>query len=113
MHELTLCRNLVGIIEQEAIRQSFQRVETVRMEIGVLSCVEPEALRFCFGTVTRGTVAEGARLEIIMMPAEAQCRDCGAERAVDRWGTACQACGSHQLDLHGGDRMRIKDMEVH
>ena len=31
------------------------------MEIGVLSCVEPEALRFCFGTVTQGTVAEGAR----------------------------------------------------
>ena len=113
MHELTLCRNMVEIIEQEAVRQSFQRVETVRMEIGALSCVEPEALRFCFGTVTRGTVAEGARLEIIMTPAEARCRDCGAERAVDRWGTACRACGGHRLDLRGGDRMRIKDMEVH
>ncbi len=113
MHELTLSRNMVEIIEREAVRQSFQRVETVRMEIGALSCVEPEALRFCFGTVTRGTVAEGARLEIIVMPAEARCRDCGAEHAVDRWGAACQACGSHLLDLNGGDRMRIKDLEVH
>jgi len=113
MHELTLCRNMVEIIEREAVSQIFQRVETVRMEIGVLSCVEPEALRFCFGTVTRGTLAEGARLEIVMMPADARCRDCGAERAVDRWGTACQDCGSHQLDLCGGDRIRIKDMEVH
>ena len=48
MHELTLCRNMVEIIEQEAVLQSFQRVETVRMEIGMLSCVAPEALHlFC------------------------------------------------------------------
>ena len=113
MHELTLCRNMVDIIEQEAILQSFQRVETVRMEIGVLSCVEPEALHFCFDTVSRGTVAEGARLEIVMMPAQARCRDCGAEHTVDQWGTACHACGGYRLDLCGGDRMRIKDMEVH
>ena len=113
MHELTLCRNMVEIIEREAVSQSFQRVETVRMEIGVLSCVEPESLRFCFGTVTRGTVAEGARLEIAVTPAEARCRECGAESAVDQWGTACQACGSHRLDLCGGNRIRIKDMEVH
>ena len=61
MHELTLCRNMVEIIEQEAILQSFQHVETVRMEIGVLSCVEPEALRFCFDTVTPGGRSPRAR----------------------------------------------------
>lgn len=113
MHELTLCRNMVEIIEQEAVLQAFRRVDTVRMEIGVLSCVEPEALRFCFDTTTRGTVAEGARLEIVVVPAEARCRDCGAEGAVERWGDACRSCGGHRLDLRGGDRTRIKEMEVH
>ncbi len=113
MHELALSHSMVEIIEREAVLQAFERVETIRLEIGVLTCVEPEALRFCFDTATRGTVAEGARLEIIAVPAEASCRDCGAERAIRRWGTACTACGGHRLDVHGGDQMRIKDLEVH
>lgn len=113
MHELTLCHSLVEIIEQEAVLQSFQRVETVRLEIGALSCVEPEALRFCFDTATQGTVADSARLEIITVPAEARCRDCDAEQSFHRWAAACTACGGHRIDVRGGDQMRIKELEVH
>lgn len=112
MHELTLCQNMVEIIEREAVLQAFERVEAVRLEIGALSCVEPEALRFCFDTATHGTVAEGAELEIIAVAAEARCRDCGAEQAFRRWGAGCAACGGHRLDVRGGTEMRIKDLEV-
>jgi hydrogenase nickel incorporation protein HypA/HybF len=113
MHELALSHNMVEIIKREAILQAFQRVETVRMEIGMLSCVEPDALRFCFDTATKGTVAEGARLEIITVAAQVLCEDCGARGEIDRWGVACHACGSHRLEIRGGDQMRIKDLEVH
>ena len=113
MHELALCNGMVEIIEREAVQQAFQRVETVRLEIGALSCVSPEALRFCFDTVTRDTIAAGARLEIDTVPAEARCRDCGAVRAVYEWGTDCPACGGHRLELRGGDQMRIKNLEVY
>lgn len=112
MHELVLSHSLVEIIEREAILQDFEWVETVRLEIGVLTCVEPEALKFCFDASTKGTVAEGARLEIISVPAEASCRDCGTKRAIRVWGAACTACGGHRLDVHGGDQLRIKDLEV-
>ena len=112
MHELALCQNVIEIIEREAVLQSFARVEAVRLEIGMLSCVEPEALRFCFDSATHGTVAEGAELEIIAVPAEARCRDCGAEQAFRHWAAECTACGGHRLDVRGGNQMRIKDLEV-
>lgn len=113
MHELALCHSMVQIIEQQAALQDFQRVEIVRLEIGALTCVEPEALRFCFDTVTRGTLAEGAAIDIVTVPAVARCRDCGAEQTIHRWSTACSSCGGYRLDIRGGDRMQIKEMEVH
>ena len=113
MHELALSHNMVEIIEREAALQAFRRVETVRLDVGVLTCVEPEALRFCFDTVTRGTVADGARLEIFTVPARASCRDCGSEQEFDRRGAACPECGGYRLDLHGGGDVRIKELEVH
>ena len=113
MHELALSQNMVEIIEREARLQTFGRVETVRLEIGLLSCVEPEALRFCFDTVTRGTVADGALLEILTVPADACCRDCSAEFKISRRASPCPQCAGYRLDVQGGDQMRIKDLEIH
>jgi hydrogenase nickel insertion protein HypA len=68
MHEMSLCESILQICEDEARRQGFKRVTRVRLEIGRLSGAEPEAMRFSFDAVTRGSLAEGAVLEIIDMP---------------------------------------------
>jgi hydrogenase nickel incorporation protein HypA/HybF len=71
MHEMALCESVLKILEEEAAKQRFDRVESVRLEVGRLSHVEPEAMRFCFEAVTRGTLADGARLEILRPAGEA------------------------------------------
>lgn len=68
MHELSLTYEIRKIIEEYAEVHSFQRVRTVRIEVGELSAVEPESIRFCFDVVMRGSVAEGATLEIRQTP---------------------------------------------
>ncbi len=65
MHEMALCRGVVQILEEQAKAQAYSRVKTVWLEIGPLTTVEPEALRFCFDVATRGTPAENAKLDII------------------------------------------------
>ena len=64
MHELSLAEGVLDLIEETARREGFSRVHGVWLEIGRQSAVEPEAMRFCFDAVVRGTLAEGARLEI-------------------------------------------------
>ena len=70
MHEMSLCESIVQILEDNAKSQGFAKVKTVWLEIGGLSGVEPEAMRFSFDAVTRGTLADRARLEIIEVPAK-------------------------------------------
>ena len=50
----------------------------VRLEIGQLAAVMPDAMRFCFDVCARNTVLEGAALEIVEIPGRALCDDCGA-----------------------------------
>jgi hydrogenase nickel incorporation protein HypA/HybF len=61
MHELALTREIVDIVCKAA---NDRRVHKVTLEIGRLSCVMPESIEFCFDVVARGTLAEGAHLEI-------------------------------------------------
>ena len=65
MHELSLAGSAVELIEATARREGFSRVRVVWMEIGALSCVEPDALRLAFEAAARGSCAEHARLELI------------------------------------------------
>ena len=112
MHEMALCESLIGVIEDQAGVHDYQKVKTVFLEVGALACVEPEALRFSFDLVTRGTLAEGAALEIIETKPEAWCFTCGHAVPVRQRFDPCPDCGSYQLQLSGGDELRIKELEV-
>lgn len=112
MHEMALCEGVLQIIAEEARRQKFTRVRTVRLEIGVLVHVEPDAMRFCFDAVSRGTIAEAARFEVIDVPGEAWCMRCSKSVSVARRFDPCPACGGYQLQVTAGDDLRVKDLEV-
>ncbi len=112
MHEMSLCENLLQILEQQAEPQAYTRVKTVWLEIGALSSIEVEALRFCFDAVVQGSLAEGARLEIITVPGQAWCYRCAREVEIAQFYAACPYCGEQQLQVNSGDQMRIKELEV-
>ncbi len=112
MHEMSLAENMLDIIEQQAHSRGFRRVHTVVLEIGALAAVEPEAMRFCFDAVTRGTIAEGAQLEIIEAPGQGWCVGCAnTVQLAERYGL-CPECGGTQVSITGGDRMRVIELGV-
>ena len=112
MHEMSLCEGIVQILEEQAVTQGYHRVKTVWQEVGNLSGAEPESLRFGFDVITKGTLAEDARLVIIEMPARAWCHTCEAQVSLRHRLDGCPDCGGYQLQVTGGDELRIKELEV-
>lgn len=112
MHEMSLAEGVLQIIEDQAAKSGFSRVKTVWLEIGALSGVETEAMRFCFDAVTRGSVADGAALEIVAVPGTSWCMQCGVSVPVAERYDPCPRCGGYQLQVQGGTEMRIKELEV-
>jgi hydrogenase nickel incorporation protein HypA/HybF len=110
MHEMSIAESVLGIVEESARREGFRCVKEVRLEIGRLAAVETESLRFCFDAVVRGSVAEGAVLEIDETPGVAWCFGCSAPVPVAARGDLCPRCGSAQLQVSGGTEMRVKEL---
>ncbi|MEO5763735.1 MAG: hydrogenase maturation nickel metallochaperone HypA [Casimicrobiaceae bacterium] len=108
MHELSITRSIVAICSEQAKGAPVRRVT---VEIGKLSAVLPESVRFCFDVCTQGTLLDGATLEIIETAGLGRCKDCGADVALAELVGRC-GCGSRNLALVRGDELSIREMEV-
>jgi len=109
MHELSIVQGIIEICEQHS---GGRPVLAVTLEIGSLSGVVPEALEFCFEAATRGSLLEGARLEIERVDATGFCSGCGVVARMDTYFDPCPSCGALSLSLRTGEEMRVKDLEV-
>jgi hydrogenase nickel incorporation protein HypA/HybF len=112
MHEMSLAESVREIVDEAARANGARRVAAVRLEIGALAQVEIGAMRFAFDVAKRGSLADTARLEIVETDGSAWCMRCSQAVLIARRGDACPKCDSYQLQVTGGDRMRVIDIEV-
>lgn len=112
MHEMSLCENIRDILEEQARESGFTRVNRVWLEVGPLSCVEPDALRFGFDVVMRGSVAQGAAVEIMTPIATARCLACQHIAEIKQRYDPCPQCGTGPMEMIQGDALRIRKLEV-
>lgn len=112
MHELALAHGVIEALESEARAQAFTRVNRVVLEVGAFSCVDPDALAMGFDAASRGTLAEGAALDVRTPPGRARCFECGTQMLLAKRGDPCPACGSQRVFVTGGEELTIKELEV-
>jgi hydrogenase nickel incorporation protein HypA/HybF len=108
MHELSITRTVVTTVTR---RLGDAQVRRILLEIGRLSGVVPDSVRFCFEMVAAGTTCEGAALEIDEPPGRARCRTCDLVFGTDEVLPLC-ACGSADVEVRGGRELRIREVEV-
>ena len=112
MHEMALVESVREIVDETARAHGASHITAVRLEVGVLAQVEVSALRFAFDVVMRGSAAAAARLDIVETPGSAWCMVCCRPVNITRRGDACPHCEHHQLQVSGGDRLRVLDIEI-
>jgi hydrogenase nickel incorporation protein HypA/HybF len=112
MHEMSLAEGVLQLIEDAARTEDFSRVKTVWLEIGQLAGVEVEAMKFCFDAVVKDSIARSAQLVVIEIPGQAWCSHCAEAVQVQALYDVCPKCGSHQVQVTGGNEMRVKELEV-
>jgi hydrogenase nickel incorporation protein HypA/HybF len=108
VHELGIAQNIVAIVSERAGKHKVCRV---KLEIGQLSAIMPDAIKFCFDVCADGTCLEGAKLEIQEIPGRAKCKECLAEMELALLAATCN-CGSRDLICIAGQELKIIEMEV-
>jgi hydrogenase nickel incorporation protein HypA/HybF len=108
MHELAITESIVAAVAEKLPDVPVRRV---RVQVGRLSGIVPDALEFCFELATAGTSLEGAVLDIVSSPGRGRCRTCGAEFDTDDLIALC-GCGSVDIEVLGGRELLIREVEV-
>ncbi len=109
---MSFAQSLVELIEDEGRIRGFSRVRQIRVKVGALGHVEPEALRFCFDLASQGALAEGASLELEIVAGAGWCPQCRRSVALlQRYGL-CPECGQGHLQMTAGDELRLAELEV-
>jgi hydrogenase nickel incorporation protein HypA/HybF len=109
VHELGLCEAILEAVERRA---AGRRVTGVRLRVGTLHRVVAPALDQAFALVAGGTVADGAAVELVVIPVRGTCRACGHQAASDELPVSCPACGATELDIAGGDELVLESISV-
>ncbi|MGE0713503.1 MAG: hydrogenase maturation nickel metallochaperone HypA [Planctomycetota bacterium] len=108
MHELAVAREVLALVEEHARGRAVRRVV---LEVGKLSGVVPDALRFALEALTADTPLASAVLELQEPAGRARCRRCAAEQELESPFAAC-ACGSLELEWLGGRELRLAALEL-
>ncbi len=108
MHELSITQ---GIVESVCEAVTGGQVLAVTVEIGKLSGVVADSVRFCFDLCAQGTPLEGALLEIVDVPGRGRCGSCQQEMEIAELTARCP-CGNPFLDILRGQELRIRSVEV-
>ncbi|MEN6561662.1 MAG: hydrogenase maturation nickel metallochaperone HypA [Acidobacteriota bacterium] len=112
MHELSLVASMFAILEEQARAHGATRVTAVVLKVGVMSGAVPDLLESAFEAYRKGTLAEGARLEIVVVPVKLRCPDCGGSTVREDTDFSCSACGSRRVEIVEGRDLVVDKIEL-
>lgn len=110
MHELSIVEALMETILPKAREAGAKRILEVNFHIGEMSGIVPSCIREYFALASRGTIAEGAVINMKTVPAEIACDSCGFEGIPDKKNYCCPVCGGFQIRLISGREYYIENL---
>ena len=76
MHELSMADAIVKTAIDVAEKNNAQEITEVTIEIGKLTMLNPEQLKFMIDVLSENTILEGAEVVIEKIPIEVKCKSC-------------------------------------
>lgn len=110
MHELSLCRDIYGIVDRA---RDGQHVTAVHLQIGQLRQVVPATLAYCWHLVVESTPMAGSELDVDHVPVVLDCAACGARTTVGHaLALTCSGCSSGDVTLVAGEEMLVTSIDL-
>lgn len=112
MHELSIAQSLIDVVKEEMRKNNAKSLRSVRLHVGEMTAIVPEALAFSFEVVTNGTELEGTRLLMDVIPLRGYCPGCNEEFEIKDFTFICPSCESTKIETIAGRELSIVEIEV-
>jgi hydrogenase nickel incorporation protein HypA/HybF len=111
MHELGLAQDVLEKVKAEAKAKGIPKVTYAKLKIGESRITDPPEFKEIFSTISAGSVADGMRLELEILPLKAVCSDCKKEFKSKTLRLDCPHCGSTNIQISSGKQLLIEDLK--
>jgi hydrogenase nickel incorporation protein HypA/HybF len=112
VHELGIAQEMLKIAFDYAAKNNAARITQFSVAMSAAADESEDSLRFHFDHLTRGTMAEGAQIEITRVPIPAKCLECGNEFEWTAEMSACPQCSSARIRALPQDEFKLTSIEV-
>jgi len=107
MHEASIMQNVFDQAFARLQQESATRIVRLRLRVGALAGVVPEALAFAFEAMKADTPAAQAELEVQRVPARLACRHCHREFEPETFPAACPNCATWETEVRQGQELDL------
>ena len=112
MHEQSIVESLLAIALENAEKAKATKISRIYLVVGELSGVVDESVEFYFAFLSRGTIADGASLFFMHVPAQLRCRNCGNIFLPEKMSLNCPNCKEQQVEIVSGRELYIDSLDV-
>lgn len=112
MHELSITQTMLELVLEQARQNGARKVQGINLVIGEMSGVVDDCVRFYFDFLSKGTIAEGARLSFKRVAPKARCRECGKQFKLNGLAWICPRCRTARIDIVEGKELYLESIEV-
>ncbi len=114
MHELGIMTNVLELALEYAQQNKVKKIRAINLTVGAISGIVPKFAQMFFNHISKGTIAENAKINIQKTPVRIVCRSCGVETEIETQNSSfsCIECGSEAIQLISGKEISIASIEV-
>lgn len=113
MHESGIVEEIIAAVKDEMVRKGCSEIKEVKVRLGALTGLDPEALKFGFETATADSSLSGTKLVVDRISAKGRCRKCKVEFAIDDLIYLCPRCNSHDVEILQGKEFAVECLVKH
>ena len=119
MHELSMAEAIVETVLDVAKKNDAQEIVEVTIEVGELTMLNPEQVKFLLGVLAEDTLIEGAEIIIEDVPVEIKCRNCEFTGLANTDGSdhylaivLCPKCDERNVEILKGRECNVKTIKI-
>ncbi len=110
MHELSVTKSILDICLSESGKNGLKKINEINIKLGKFSTFVPECIISYFKIISKGTIAENARLNFNIVKLKVRCPACNQTSEIDEPVFNCPRCGQPGLEILEGREFFIESI---
>jgi hydrogenase nickel incorporation protein HypA/HybF len=112
MHEYGLTKEIIRIAENAARREGAHKISRISLVVGENAGILPDSIQMYFDFIAKGTLVEGATLQLRMVPVRMRCPRCDKNFERPLFSFVCPDCGALGHPTKTGNEFYVESLEL-